>query len=141
VPANMRSRFCGVLWRCLRYLLFTCMNQAGTDRMKDFLLYLNQVGLCTEEISEAGEACVKSHFVFLYRLNSFEGLEMPSRGSRTFSYIQRFKFLTFRVDMSLLFRQHIIFQEPWKTSDPSRYVYFKLKVFTRSKLCTDLLVK
>ena len=45
------------------------MYQAGADRMKDFLLYLNQVGLCTEEISEAGEACVKSHFVFLCGLN------------------------------------------------------------------------
>ena len=25
---------------------------------EDFLLYLNHVGLCTEEISDAGEACV-----------------------------------------------------------------------------------
>lgn len=31
--------------------------------MKDFLLYLNHVGLCSEEISESGEAYVKFKFL------------------------------------------------------------------------------
>lgn len=31
---------------------------------EDFLLYLNHVGLCTEEISDAGEGYVSSLFVF-----------------------------------------------------------------------------
>jgi GH15 family glucan-1,4-alpha-glucosidase len=38
---------------------------SNTERMKDFLLYLNHVGLCSEEISESGEAYVK----FNYYLN------------------------------------------------------------------------
>lgn len=42
-----------------------CTYQASADGMKDFLLYLNHVGLCTEEISEAGDACVKFHYFFL----------------------------------------------------------------------------
>lgn len=42
-----------------------CIYQASADGVKDFLLYLNHVGLCTEEISEAGDACVKSHFFLL----------------------------------------------------------------------------
>jgi hypothetical protein len=72
-----------------------CIYQPSADGMKDFLLYLNHVGLCTEEISEAGDACVKSLFLSfeLWRLNScFKDLEMQSRGSRTFLYIHIFDF-------------------------------------------------
>ncbi|KAH7908229.1 glycoside hydrolase family 15 protein [Hygrophoropsis aurantiaca] len=38
--------------------------QRAVAMFEDFLMYLNHVGLCTEEISEAGEACVTQHLHF-----------------------------------------------------------------------------
>lgn len=69
MPVSTRGHFCSVQWRCLRYVLFFSSLSVSVrlvlNGMKDFLLYLNHVGLCTEEISESGDAYVK----FLFSLN------------------------------------------------------------------------
>lgn len=55
---------------------------------EDFLLYLNHVGLCTEEISEAGEACV-DHSFFLFSVPNcfFAGWETLFKDSRALFFL------------------------------------------------------
>ena len=70
-----------------------CRNIIGTSLkslLKDFLLYLNHVGLCTEEISDAGVGCVNPNLQInfgwelrlTFRLYKISGWEMQFRDSR-----------------------------------------------------------
>ena len=56
--------------------------------MQDFLQYTNHLGLCTEEISDAGEACVFYYClicVALTRSCCVSAWAMPSKVSRAYS--------------------------------------------------------